>query len=288
MSMRATLCVCCLVAVFYYSTAFFSSAHVSDPWLASVLASSINFLATALAIPLMDRAGRRTLLMWSSLGMMLSCIGLTAALSLAREHSGSILLSSLSVSLVLLYVTFFEVGLGPITWLIGAEVYPASIRAVGMSLASVTNWSSNFIISLSFPHLTVALKEYTFLPFAVVLALSTMFVWGVVPETRGRSLESIQRELGGEAWDGEQGGGKDLSGAEGYESDASAGSWGPPAPLTDAYSVVYGDDEDGSSDTSLSPMSLTPLSAQRSGYGWGRAAGGGREQGLEGVRAASR
>ena len=271
-------------AVFYYSTAFFSSAHVSDPWLASVLASTINFLATALAIPLMDRAGRRTLLMLSALGMMLSCVGLTVVLSMSAGHAGSVVLSSLSVSLVLLYVTFFEIGLGPITWLIGAEVYPASIRSLGMSLASVVNWSSNFVISLSFPHLTQALRQYTFLPFAFVLAGAVLFIWGIVPETRGRSLEAIQRELGGGVG-GEDGRGakEDVSeGYEGYESDMSAGSWGAPAEGLDGYPVVYGDDEDGSSDTSLSPMSLTPVSATR---GWGK---GGREEGLQGVRAASR
>jgi SP family facilitated glucose transporter-like MFS transporter 3 len=184
-------------AVFYYSTGFFARAHVSDPWLASVLASSVNMLANALAIPLMDRIGRRVLLILSSAGMALSCIGLTFALYYMNQpgFEDSFILSTSSVFGILLYVTFFEIGLGPIPWLIGAEVFPARIRSVGMTVASIVNWSANFCVSLSFPHLNRALEHYTFLPFAVFLLCVIIFVLIWVPETRGKSLEEIQEEI---------------------------------------------------------------------------------------------
>ena len=304
-------------AVFYYSTAFFASAHVGDPWLASVLCSGVNVVATGLAIPLMDRAGRRTLLILSALGMMISCIGLTAALdlssiaaegsaaasasfSLASHHhpsappapsQSSYLLSSLSVIGVLAYVTCFEVGLGPIPWLMGAELYPAPARALGMSLAAVVNWTSNFVISLSFPHMSARLREWTFLPFSAALALCVLFVWLAVPETRGKTLEEIQEELGGVRRErgegGGMGGGMGGGGYEsdgGYESESSAGSWGVGGGVD--VLVEYGDD--ASSEASPSPVSLTPASGARSVWKGGVSGGHGRVSSHNDLRAASR
>ena len=308
-------------AVFYYSTAFFASAHVGDPWLASVLCSGVNVVATGLAIPLMDRAGRRTLLILSALGMMISCIGLTAALELSsaasdssspshsstsHHHSSSsppptdshssYLLSSLSVIGVLAYVTCFEVGLGPIPWLMGAELYPASARALGMSLAAVVNWTSNFVISLSFPHMSARLRQWTFLPFSAALALCVLFVWLVVPETRGKTLEEIQEELGGVRRERGEGGGRGGMGGigggggggggydseGGYESESSVGSWGVGGGVD--VLVEYGD----GSEASPSPVSLTPVSGTRSVWKGGVGGGHGRVSSHDDLRAASR
>ena len=142
-------------AVFYYSTAFFVRAHVEDPWLGSVLCCAVNVLATWWALSIMDRVGRKTLLLVSATGMAASAIALTffltapapteptslstlsplVASATAPLHSSgeSWLLSPavssyLSILFVLLYVTFFELGLGPIPWTIGVEIYPAAIR----------------------------------------------------------------------------------------------------------------------------------------------------------------
>ena len=302
-------------AVFYYSTAFFASARVGDPWLASVLCSAVNVVATGLAIPLMDRAGRRTLLILSALGMMVSCIGLTVALELSsiaadsaastashssgsHHHSSttappipsqsSYLLSSLSVIGVLAYVTCFEVGLGPIPWLMGAELYPAQARALGMSLAAVVNWTSNFVISLSFPHMSARLREWTFLPFSLALLVCVAFVWLAVPETRGKTLEEIQEELGGvrrERGEGSGGGGlADYDSEGGYESESSAGSWGVGGGGD--VLVEYGDD--ASSEASPSPVSLTPVSGARSVWKSGGGVGHGRVSSHDDLRAASR
>ena len=310
-------------AVFYYSTAFFASAHVGDPWLASVLCSAVNVVATGLAIPMMDRAGRRTLLVLSALGMMVSCVGLTAALKLssiaadsassaaaahsaashhhssappstdASSSSSSYLLSSLSVFGVLAYVTCFEVGLGPIPWLMGAELYPAHARALGMSLAAVVNWGSNFLISLSFPHMSARLHEWTFLPFTAALLACTAFVWAAVPETRGKTLEEIQAELGGakvrERGEGGRmgggGGGFEEEDGEGYESESSAGSWGGSGGVG-VVDIEYADD--ASSEASPSPVSLTPVGGTRGVWKGGAGGGHGRVSSHTDLRAVSR
>ncbi len=85
-------------AVFFYSTAFFTSAHMSDPWLGSVLASSVNVLATGLSIYLIERMGRRKLLLISTMGMMLSCVGLTYALQAMAPHAAAASSGSYSIA----------------------------------------------------------------------------------------------------------------------------------------------------------------------------------------------
>ena len=121
-------------AVFYYSTSFFAAANVSDPWLGSVLCCTVNVAATWLALSLMDRMGRKTLLLISAIGMAASAIALTYFLTEQQRastapnvhtHSSTpddestsyaVLSSYLSIAFVLLYVSFFELGLGPIPW----------------------------------------------------------------------------------------------------------------------------------------------------------------------------
>jgi len=206
-------------AVFFYSTAFFASAHLSDPWLGSVLASFVNVIATGLSIYLIERTGRRPLLLVSTFGMMLSCVGLTwvlqymqqltqaaagtatagaadAAASTAAQAVSSAVPSwvgSLSVVMILIFVSFFEIGLGPIPWLIGAEIFPSPIRSRAMGVSSTINWLSNFMVGLSFPSVSAWLGPLSFLPFGIVLAVAFILEWKFVPETQGKSLEEIQR-----------------------------------------------------------------------------------------------
>ena len=235
-------------AVFFYSTAFFAQAKVDDPWLGSVLCCAVNVLATWWALSIMDRVGRKTLLLVSAAGMALSAIALTffltsasssnpsptssaaslSSLSLytsASSHSPSTptpspsptspsssstpsLFSYLSIVFVLLYVTFFELGLGPIPWTIGVEIYPAAIRGPAMSLSSTVNWLSNFLVSLAFPHLSAKLGGFAFAPFVVALVATVGVVAVAVPETKGKSVEDIMEAMG-VTEEGEGGGGEE-------------------------------------------------------------------------------
>eukprot|EP00823_Brevimastigomonas_motovehiculus_P000314 TRINITY_DN10404_c0_g1_i1.p1 TRINITY_DN10404_c0_g1~~TRINITY_DN10404_c0_g1_i1.p1 ORF type:complete len:630 (-),score=97.86 TRINITY_DN10404_c0_g1_i1:61-1950(-) len=203
-------------AVFYYSASFFKSAKFSDPWLGSVLASVVNVLATALAIPMMDRLGRRTLLLASAGFMAVSCFSLTGMLywldalttssvpstNALPEAAASITASSsasgvgiAAVCSVLLFVSFFEIGLGPIAWLISAEIFPSRERAMAMAAACGFNWICNFIVGLGFPFMNSELGNLCFVPFGAFLMLSLIFVAYYVPETKGKTLEEIQQEL---------------------------------------------------------------------------------------------
>lgn len=187
-------------AVFFYSTSFFLSAHMSDPWLGTVLASFVNVVATGLSIWLIERSGRRVLLMLSTGGMMLSCVGLTYALERATPAAMGGLpapawVGYMSIAMVLVFVAFFEIGLGPIPWLIGAEIYPHRVRTQAMAVSSTINWLSNFLVGLSFPTIALMLGPYSFVPFGLVLALALILEAIYVPETQGKTLEEIQAEF---------------------------------------------------------------------------------------------
>eukprot|EP00457_Paulinella_chromatophora_P003184 gb/GEZN01003190.1/.p1 GENE.gb/GEZN01003190.1/~~gb/GEZN01003190.1/.p1 ORF type:complete len:591 (+),score=74.97 gb/GEZN01003190.1/:181-1773(+) len=181
-------------AVFFYSTSFLKAANVSDPWLGTVLVGGVNVLGTCAAVVMMDKLGRRTLLLVSSFGMLISCLGITVALYFINIQPSAFLGSAL-VGFLLIYVTAFELGLGPIPWLMVAEILPSHVGGLGMSVASSVNWLANFTVSLAFPIVRERLGIMSFAPFAVVLLLHVFFVAEYVPETRGKSLGRIQAEL---------------------------------------------------------------------------------------------
>jgi len=170
----------------------------------SVLAGTVNVFATLAAVQAMDWLGRRTLLLLSSSLMALSSIGLTVALYVIEQQSAdasadigaeSTVVGHLAVVFVLLFVIFFELGLGPIPWLIVAEMFPAHARGSGMTLCSSLNWTCNFIVGVSFPILNRVLTKWCFLPFTVCLLFTFSFVYEFAIETKGKTLEEIQDEI---------------------------------------------------------------------------------------------
>src|SRR5690242_9472312 len=85
----------------------------------------------------------------------------------------------------------------PIPWLIGAEIFPSIVRAPALTISLILNWSCNFIVGVSFPHLNSYLTIWTFVPFGIILLLSSLFIMKYVPETRGKTLDEIQEEVTG-------------------------------------------------------------------------------------------
>jgi len=156
----------------------------------------VNVFFTGVAIYLMDRLGRRVLLLISSMGMLVSCIALTGGLYfMSKVTVVYISLGYFLVSCMLVYVSFFELGLGPIPWLLVAEIFPSDISASAVSISSAINWTSNFIVSISFPTIHLHFGIWTFVPFAVVCGLSALITAEWVPETRGKALKKILSEI---------------------------------------------------------------------------------------------
>lgn len=174
-------------AVFYYSTAFFDGV-IDDPLLGTTIVGAVNVVATYAALLLMDRCGRKTLILISAAGMMLACVFIV--LSLKDYFDNIVALVAVNV-----YVCFFEIGLGPIPWLIVAEMFEAKYVAVAMSISSQMNWACNFIIGLVFPYMNLYLGPYSFVPFGIVLFLTLAYSATILPETQGTTPAELAAEM---------------------------------------------------------------------------------------------
>ena len=152
---------------------------------ANVMIGAINFIATILGMSLIDRAGRKPLLMSAFAGMALSLVAISAAIHF--HTSGLVVLI-----FVLTYVSCFAVGVGTGTWVIMTEICPARIRGRAMSVATIALWCGTLLVTLTFLSLVSALSAPgTFLLYALVAIAAFLFVWRLVPETKGRTLEEV-------------------------------------------------------------------------------------------------
>jgi sugar porter (SP) family MFS transporter len=161
--------------------------------LAAVGVGIINVAFTVLALRLLDRAGRRTLLMIGVSGMTISLLALGAAFV---GGGGSPLASVVAILSLMAYVASFAISLGPIFWLLNAEIYPLKVRSKAAGLGTMANWTFNFIVSLTFLLLIEALgRPGAFWFYAAIGVLTLVFCWKLVPETKGEPLEEIEAEF---------------------------------------------------------------------------------------------
>jgi sugar porter (SP) family MFS transporter len=182
--------------VIYYAPTIFGFAGLSSSSaaiLASVGVGVVNVVLTVVAMQLIDRVGRRPLLLISLAGMALSLCALGAAFSLPQFKQ---LLGWISIASLMAYVGSFAVGLGPVFWLILSEIYPLRIRGRAMSVGTAANWSANLLVALTFLTLTKVMgKPATFWLYGAVTVAAWCFAFFLVPETRGKTLEQIEAHM---------------------------------------------------------------------------------------------
>jgi MFS transporter, SP family, galactose:H+ symporter len=181
--------------VIYFAPTIFQSAGFESAS-ASILATAgvgvVNVVMTVIALRLMDRAGRRRLLLTGLAVMALSLVALAGAFFAGQSQA----LGAVTAVALAFYVGGFAIGLGPVFWLLISEIFPLAVRGRGMSLATVANWGSNLIVTLIFLDLIRLLSAGgTFLMFAVLTVAAFTFTYRLVPETKGRSLEQIEADL---------------------------------------------------------------------------------------------
>jgi SP family galactose:H+ symporter-like MFS transporter len=184
-------------AVIYYAPQIFLAAGFTSD-LTSLAATAgigvINVLATFIAIGLVDRAGRKPLLIAGVLGMVvtLAVLGLAFHTDPRATTTGS--LGTITAVCLSAYIVFFAFSLGPIVWLMISEIYPLRNRAQAMAVSTAANWGANFLVSLTFPMMTTRLgTAVTFFTYAGCGVLTLLFVIARVPETKGKTLEEISR-----------------------------------------------------------------------------------------------
>ncbi len=176
--------------IVYYAPTIFQMvgfASAGTAILATFLIGLVGLVFAIISMFLVDRLGRRLLLLVSIGGMGLILVHL--ALILGESHPAKWLV----LADVLAYLAFFCIGLGPVFWLLISEIYPTTVRAKAMSLATMANWGSNFIVAVTFLTVVEHLGlRGCFLLFAGLCLVAFVFAFRMVPETRGRTLEEIE------------------------------------------------------------------------------------------------
>nr|BBH86583.1 MFS transporter [Thermosporothrix sp. COM3] len=178
--------------VIYYAPTIFQAAgapSASSAILATSIVGVVNVLATIVSLFLVDRLGRRPLLLigTAALAIVLFFMGLFFTPQFASHVRVLILVA------LICYIIAFAISLGPVFWLMSAEIFPTRVRAIGASLCSFTNWLLNFVVSISFLSLVNAIGQtWTFWIYAILSVLGFIFCLKLVPETKGRTLEQIE------------------------------------------------------------------------------------------------
>ncbi|HEX2712358.1 MAG TPA: sugar porter family MFS transporter [Candidatus Acidoferrales bacterium] len=177
-------------AILYYLNDIFERAGFSKVSgdLQAVVIGATNLLFTIVGMSVIDRAGRKTLLLVGSVGTA-ACLAGVAAVFFTHRHENTLLW------LLVAYIAFFAFSQGAVIWVYLSEVFPNRVRAKGQSLGSFTHWVMNALISGTFPLMAAASGAYPFVFFSVMMVLQFVVVLFLYPETKGISLEEMQREL---------------------------------------------------------------------------------------------
>jgi SP family arabinose:H+ symporter-like MFS transporter len=178
-------------AILYYLNDIFARAGFSavSADLQAVAVGATNLLFTVIAMAVIDRLGRKKLLLIGSVGTAV-CLAGVASIFFTSAHENYL------VWLLMGYIAFFGFSQGAVIWVYISEVFPNRVRAKGQSLGSFSHWFMNALISWTFPLMAAASGAYPFVFFAAMMVLQFFVVLFIYPETKGVSLEEMQKKLG--------------------------------------------------------------------------------------------
>jgi len=178
-------------AILYYSNYIFEKAGFSKSsgLLQSVALGATNLVFTLVAMSLIDKLGRKTLLLIGSVGMAI-CLGGVGMIFYTGQHQ------DLLIIFLVAYIAFFAISIGAVIWVYISEVFPNRVRAKGQSLGSSAHWIMNTIVTKAFPAVAAISRPLPFIFFSVMMALYFFIVLFTYPETKGITLEEMQHRLG--------------------------------------------------------------------------------------------
>jgi MFS transporter, SP family, arabinose:H+ symporter len=178
-------------AILYYLNDIFAAAGFNEVSgeLGPVAVGAMNLCATLLAMTVIDKLGRKTLLLIGSVGLV-ACLSGLAAIFLTHSHQGYLLW------LLIAYIAFFAISQGAVIWVYIGEVFPNRVRAKGQSVGSSSHWVMNALVSWIFPILFAQSHGIPFVLFACMMVVQFFVVLFFYPETKGYSLEEMQHKLG--------------------------------------------------------------------------------------------
>ncbi|KAM0139704.1 hypothetical protein ACHAO1_002763 [Botrytis cinerea] len=207
---------CCLQAlqqlaginfIFYYGTSFFAASGIKEPFVTSMITSSVNVFSTLPGLYLVEAWGRRRLLIFGALGMF-ACQMIVGSVGTAFPNGDNIAAQKALVAFVCIYIFFFASSWGPVGWIIPGEIFPLPVRAKGISMTTASNWLLNWAIAYSTPYLVnpgpgnANLQAKIFFVWGGCCLLCAVFVYFLIYETKGLSLEEVDElyESVGKAW----------------------------------------------------------------------------------------
>lgn len=181
-------------AVLYYAPRIFGDMGMTNPMFNTVMMGVVNILFTLVAIFTVERWGRRPLLITGSLGMALGAFGV----ALSFGHAGLELVTMISI---LIYSASFMFSWGPICWVLISEIFPNTVRGAAVAIAVAAQWIFNFVVSSTFvPMFNMHITPnddfghwFTYGLYGVMCIVAAVFVWKLVPETKGKTLEDMSR-----------------------------------------------------------------------------------------------
>jgi len=186
--------------IFYYGEILWKAAGATEQWALriNVLTGLVNILATIPAIMLVDRIGRKPLLLFGSVGMALTLGAMAVVFNTASiGPDGKPLLSHMAavwgLTAANLYIVAFAMSWGPVMWVLLGEMFPNEMRGAALAISGATNWVANFAVTVTFlPLLSAVGLAGAYALYAIAAAISLPFVWAAVRETKGKTLEQMK------------------------------------------------------------------------------------------------
>ncbi|PON79595.1 Major facilitator, sugar transporter-like, partial [Trema orientale] len=180
--------------VLSYASTILHSAGFSST-IGSIIIGVTEILAAIIGVCFIDKFGRRTMLLTSAAGICLGCILLGLSFFLQNLQIGEEHTPILALVGLLVYLSFFSIGVEGIPWIIVSEIFPINVKGPAGSIINVISSISSWIVSYSFSFIFEWSSTATFFIFAAICGASILFIWKMVPETKGRTLEEIQASI---------------------------------------------------------------------------------------------
>ncbi|KAL6949746.1 hypothetical protein ACO0QE_000403 [Hanseniaspora vineae] len=175
---------------FYYGTSLFDRVGLQDPYLTAIILGAVNFVATFGGIYLVEKLGRRNLLLLGSFGAFISMMVYASVGSFVFQKHAS---GGIMIAFTCFFIIFFAIALGPVSFVVVSELYPPRVKTFSMAIATSLNWISNFLIGLLTPTITARIGYKFGYVFAAFMLASTFFVFFLVPETKNKTSDEIDK-----------------------------------------------------------------------------------------------
>ena len=185
--------------IFYFGTSFFKTlGTISNPFLISLITTLVNVCSTPVSFWAIEKVGRRPLLIWGALGMLI-CEFLVAIIGTAVGDAGNLTAVRVEIAFICIYIFFFASTWGPGAWVVIGEIFPLPIRSRGVALSTASNWLWNCIIAVITPYMVNPgeghLQSKVFFVWGSLCTGCFIYAYFLISETKGLSLEQVDRML---------------------------------------------------------------------------------------------